>query len=43
MDVEGADGCADLADQEIGGPERRVVPLAPQHADPARQLGEVAQ
>src|SRR5437879_10471281 len=43
MDVERADGRADLADQEIRGPERGVVALAPEHTDSAFELGEVAE
>src|SRR3989442_1156022 len=43
VDVERADGGANLADQEIGGAERGVVPLAPQEPDPAGELGEIAQ
>src|SRR5438094_8879307 len=43
MDVERADGRADVADQEIRGPERGVVALAPEHTDSAFELGEVAE
>src|SRR4030095_13355866 len=46
MHVERADGLADLADQEGGGPELGIVPLAPEKSDPtagASELREVGQ
>src|SRR5207244_8029451 len=43
VQVERADGGANLADQELGGPERRVVALAPEQPHPAGERGEVAQ
>src|SRR6266536_2632526 len=43
VEVEGADGLPDLADQEVRGTERRIVALAPEEPDPAAQHAEVAQ
>src|SRR3989442_538190 len=41
--VEGSDGRADLADQEIRRPEGRVVALAPEQPEPTGEPGQVAQ
>src|SRR5919106_3001030 len=41
--VERADGSADLADQQVGGSERRIVALAPEQPNPTAELSEVAQ
>src|SRR5581483_10988362 len=44
MDVgRAANGGADLVEQQIGGAKRRVVADAPQHADRARGLGQIAE
>src|SRR5713226_917448 len=43
MHVERADGLADLADQQVGGPERGIVALTPEQPDPTGELSEVAQ
>src|SRR6266498_5452573 len=43
VQVEGADGPADLADQEVGGSELRVVALAPEETYLAGELREVAE
>src|SRR5512144_2076535 len=46
MQVEAGDGGLDLADQQARGPERGVVALAPQQADPPsapRHLREIAE
>src|SRR4030095_3779638 len=41
VEVERTHGLADLPDQEIGGPELRVVALAPQETDLAGERREV--
>src|SRR5438105_3119785 len=41
--VERADRLTDLADQEIGGPERGVVLLTPEQSNAAGELCEVAE
>src|SRR5438445_9097197 len=41
--VEYADGLADLADQELGGAEGRIVALAPEQADATPESREVAE
>src|SRR5688572_30342822 len=43
MQIERADGLADLADQQAGGAERGVVALAPQQPDSTGEVGEVGQ
>src|SRR5262245_55272955 len=43
MHVERADRRADLADQQVGRTERGVVLLAPEQADAAVELREIAQ
>src|SRR6266542_6827833 len=43
VQVEGADGLADLPDEELGGSELRVVALAPEETDLARERGQVAE
>src|SRR5713101_2709092 len=41
--VERAHGLADLANQQICGPERGIVALTPEQPDPTAELREVAQ
>src|SRR3989442_3997821 len=41
--VERADGLADLADQQMGGPKRGIVALAPEEPDSTAELSEVAE
>src|SRR5205823_2017818 len=41
--VERADRLTDLADQEIGGPERGVVLLTPEQSNATGELREVAE
>src|SRR5688572_27785204 len=41
--VERADRLTDLADQQIGGPERRVVLFTPQQPDATGELRQVAE
>src|SRR5262245_32236997 len=44
VDVERAAHClADLPDQQIGGPERGIVALAPEQPDPTAKLAQIAQ
>src|SRR6185369_8644934 len=43
VQVEGADGLPDLADQEIRRAERRVVALAPQQPNATAEVGEIVQ
>src|SRR5260370_16773183 len=42
VEVEGADGLPDLADQEVRGTERGIVALAPEEADPAAERPQIA-
>src|SRR5262245_31786497 len=43
VQIQRTHGRADLADEERRGAERRVVPLAPEHAQLASQLREIAE
>src|SRR5215468_2921109 len=43
MHIEGADGAADLLDQEVGGTEWEVVSFAPEHAHLATDAREITE